>query len=104
MLYAKPYLFLITESSVAKCLTAATGEVLWRQRLGGRFSASPVWADGRIYFLSEKGETVVIEAGPEFKVLARNKLEEKCCASPAVSQGNIFIRSRSNLFCVGKSK
>jgi len=104
MLHMKPFLFLITESSVAKCLKAATGEVLWRQRLGGRYSASPVWADGRIYFLSEKGETVVIEARPEFKVIARSKLEEKCCASPAVSQGNIFIRSESNLFCIGQSR
>ena len=101
MLYVKPFLFLITESSVVRCLRAATSEVLWRQRLGGRYSASPVWANGKIYFLSEKGETVVIEARPEFKVLARNKLEEKCCASPAVSQGNIFIRSEHNLYCIG---
>jgi len=101
MLYVKPFLFLITESSVVRCLRAATSEVLWRQRLGGRYSASPVWANGKIYFLSEKGETVVIEARPEFKVLARNKLEEKCCASPAVSHGNIFIRSEHNLFCIG---
>jgi len=101
MLYTKPFLFLTTESSVVRCLRAATGEVLWRQRFGGRYSASPVWANGRIYFLSEKGEAVVIKAGPEFKVIARNKLEEKCCASPAVSQGNIFIRSESNLFCIG---
>ena len=104
MLYVKPWLFLITESSIAKCLKAATGEVLWRQRLGGRYSASPVWADGHVYFLSEKGETVVIEAGPEFKVLARNKLEEMCCASPAVSQGNIFIRSEHNLYCIGRGR
>ncbi len=103
MLYARPFLFVITESSVAKCLKAATGEVLWRQRLGGKYSASPVWADGRIYFLSEKGETVVIEAGDAFEVLARNKLEEKCCASPAVSQGNLFIRSERNLYCIGQS-
>lgn len=104
MLYVKPWLFLLTESSVVKCLKAATGEVLSRERLGGRYSASPVWADGRIYFLSEKGETAVVEAGPEFRVLARNRLEEKCCASMAVSQGNIFIRSESNLFCIGQSK
>ena len=80
---------------------AATGDVLWRERLGGRYSASPVWAEDRIYFLSEKGETVVIRCGPEFEVIARNKLEEKCCASPAVSQANIFIRSENNLFCIG---
>jgi outer membrane protein assembly factor BamB len=104
MLYIKPFLFLITESSVAKCLRAATGEVLWRHRLGGKYSTSPVWADGRVYFLSEKGETVIIEATSKFKVLARNKLEEKCCASPAISQGNLFIRSEHNLFCIGQGR
>ena len=104
MLYVKPWLFLVTESGVAKCLNSATGEVLWRERLGGRFSASPVWAEGRIYLLSEKGETAVIDAGPEFKVMASNNLEEKCCASPAVSQGNIFIRSEHNLFCIGRKQ
>ncbi|MHC4356915.1 MAG: outer membrane protein assembly factor BamB family protein, partial [Planctomycetota bacterium] len=101
MLYAKPFLFLITESGVVKCLDATTGEIILRLRLSGRYSASPVLADGRIYFLSEKGETTIMKASDGFKVLPRNKLEEKCCASPAVSQGNIFIRSERNLFCIG---
>ena len=101
MLYVKPFLFLVTEVGVAKCLKAGTGEVLWRERLGGRFSASPVWADGRIYFLSEKGSTTVIQAGAEFKILARNELGEKCGASPAISQKHIFIRSEHNLYCIG---
>jgi len=101
MLYARPFLFLITEGGVAKCLRAQTGEVLWRERLDPKYSASPVWAEGRIYFLSEKGTTTVIQAGPEFKVIARNELDEKCCASPAISQKQIFIRSEHNLFCIG---
>jgi hypothetical protein len=101
MLYAKPYLFLITETGVAKCLTAATGEMIWRQRLEPKYSASPVWAEGRIYFLCEKGTTTVVEAGPEFKVLAQNELNEKCCASIAISQKQIFIRSEHNIFCIG---
>jgi outer membrane protein assembly factor BamB len=100
MLYVKPYLFLITEGGVAKCLRAATGEVIWRQRLDPKYSASPVLAEGRIYWLSEKGTTTVIQAGPEFKVLARNELNEKCCASPAISQKQIFIRSEHSLFCI----
>jgi outer membrane protein assembly factor BamB len=104
MLYVKPFLFLITESGVAKCLKAATGEVAWRERLGGRYSASPIWADGRVYFLSEKGRTTVIQAGPEFKVLAQNELNEKCGASPAISLKHIFIRSEHNLFCIGRGK
>jgi outer membrane protein assembly factor BamB len=86
---------------VAKCLRAATGQVIWRQRLDPKYSASPVWAEGRIYLLSEKGTTTVIEAGPEFNVLARNELNEKCCASPAISQKQILIRSERNLYCIG---
>jgi outer membrane protein assembly factor BamB len=104
MLYVSPFLFLITESGVAKCLRAATGEVLWRERLEGRYSASPIWAEGRIYFLSEKGKTTVVQAGPEFKVLAENELKEKCGASPAVSQKNIFIRSENNIYCIGRDR
>ena len=101
MLYVKPYLFLVTETGVAKCLKAATGEEIWRERLRGKHSASPIWAEGRIYFLSENGKTTVIEAGPELKILAENELNEKCCASPAVSNKQLFIRSEHNLFCIG---
>ncbi len=104
MLYVRPFLFLVTETGVAKCLRAETGEEIWRKRLGGRYSASPVWADGRIYFLSEKGKTTVIQAGGEFKVLAENELNEKCGASPAVSQKHIFIRSENNLYCIGRGQ
>jgi outer membrane protein assembly factor BamB len=102
MLYIKPYLYLVTEAGVAKCFKAATGEVIWRERLGGRFSASPVWADGKIYFISEKGTTTVIQEGAEFKILAKNELNETCKASPAISQGNIFIRSEKHLYSIGK--
>lgn len=101
MLYVKPHLYLVTEAGVAKCLKAATGEVIWRQRLGDRFSASPVWADGKIYFLSDKGTATVISDGAEFKVLAKNELNETCKASPAISQQNIFIRSEKHLYCIG---
>jgi len=102
MLYIKPFLFLVTEAGVVKCLKAATGEIIWRNRLGGRYSASPIWADGKLYFLSEKGKTTVVEAGPEFKIVTENELKEKCCASPAISQKNIFIRSENNLYCIGQ--
>ncbi|MFH1716601.1 MAG: PQQ-binding-like beta-propeller repeat protein [Planctomycetota bacterium] len=102
MLYAKPFLFLITETGVVKCLRAATGEVIWRERLAGKFSASPVWTEGRIYFLSESGLTTVIEAGPEFNVLAKNQLDAKCCASQAISQRQIFVRSEHNIYCIGE--
>jgi len=99
-LYAQPHLYVLTEGGVISCLQAASGELVWRERLRGRYSASPVWAQGKIHFLSEKGVCTVIQAGPEFKVLATNDLKEKCCASPAISQGCIFIRSEKHLFCI----
>jgi hypothetical protein len=102
MLYAKPYLFAPQENGTVRCLKAASGEVVGELRLRGQHTASPIWAEGRVYFLSEKGETTIAEAGPEFKEVARNMLGEKCCASPAVSQGQIFIRSEGNLYCIGK--
>ena len=104
MLYVRPFLFLVTETGVAKCLRAETGEEIWRERLEGRYSASPIWADGRIYFLSEKGKATVVQAGGEFKVLAENELNEKCSASPTVSQKHIFIRSENNLYCIGRGQ
>jgi outer membrane protein assembly factor BamB len=104
MLYARPYLFAITDAGIATCLKAATGEVVWQERLGGSFSASPVSAEGHIYFVSDNGETTVIEAGPEFHVLARNPLGEKVQASPALSQGQVFIRTERHLFCIGISE
>jgi len=95
------YLFLVTEGGVAKCLAAATGEVLWRNRLAGRYSASPIWVDGKIYFLSEQGRTTIVDAAGEFNVVAQNELQEKCCASPAVSNKHIFIRSEDAVYCIG---
>jgi outer membrane protein assembly factor BamB len=102
MLYVKPHLFAITDGGVATCLKADTGEIVWQERVGGNFSASAVAVAGRIYFVGDNGETTVIESGPEFKVLAKNPLGEKLQASPAISQGQIFIRTEKNLFCIGR--
>jgi len=102
MLFVAPHLYLATETGVAKCFQAATGEVVWRERLGNKFSASPVWADGKIYFLAENGKMTVVLDGPTFQVVAQNDLGEKCCASPAISQGNLFLRTDKTLYCIGK--
>ncbi|MDA1231015.1 MAG: PQQ-binding-like beta-propeller repeat protein [Planctomycetota bacterium] len=104
MLYVKPNIYSVSDTGVVTCFLAATGEVLWQERIGGKHSSSPIYADDRIYFLTEaEGESVVIEPGPQLKILARNRLEEKCKASMAVSQGNLFIRSEHHLFCIGQS-
>ena len=77
-----------------------TGEVIWQERIGGNFSASPVEAAGRLYLVDDSGQTTVIEAAPAFKVLAKNPLGEKVQASPALSQGQVFIRTEKHLFCI----
>jgi outer membrane protein assembly factor BamB len=102
LLYANELLFAITDGGIATCYQPKTGEQVWQERVGGNFCASPVWADGRIYFLSEAGETTVIEAADQFKVMAKNSLGEKCQASMAVSGGRLFIRSDKSLFCIGR--
>jgi outer membrane protein assembly factor BamB len=101
LLHVKPHLFAVTDGGIATCLKAATGEIVWQERLGGNFSASPVAAEDRIYFVSDSGETTVVAASPQFQVLAKNRLGEKVQASPALAHGHIFIRTEKHLFCVG---
>jgi outer membrane protein assembly factor BamB len=101
MLYVKPHLFAVSDAGIATCMKAATGEVVWQERIRGNYSASPVFAENRVYFLADDGTTTVVEAGPKFKVLAENPLGEKVQASMAVSHGQCFIRSTRNLYCIG---
>jgi outer membrane protein assembly factor BamB len=102
LLYVKPYLYAVTDGGIASCYQAETGEIVYQERIGGSFCASPVFADGLIYFLSEQGDTTVVKAGPEFKIVSKNSLGEKCQASIAVSDGALFIRSDKHLFCIRK--
>jgi outer membrane protein assembly factor BamB len=104
MVHVKPYLFTVNDTGFATCLKADTGEVVWYERVSGGFSASPVHADGRLYLLDNNGDTTVVEAGPQFKVLAKNPLGEPTQASMAVSGGRLFIRTDKNLYCVAASR
>ena len=91
-------LYMVSDNGIASCLNAKSGDPNWQVRLGGNYSASPIYADGRIYFLSEEGESVVIAPGKEFKELARNQLDGPTLASMAVSGGSIFVRSQTHLY------
>jgi outer membrane protein assembly factor BamB len=91
-------IYIVTDNGILTCVDAKTGQELWRARLGGDHSASPIYADGRIYFLSEDGETVVIAPGRQLKHLATNQLDGPMLASMAVSGGSIFIRSATHLY------
>jgi outer membrane protein assembly factor BamB len=91
-------LYMVSDGGVASCLEAKTGKPVKDVRLNGKFSASPVFADGRIYFADQEGTTFVVEASPELKVLAANKLDEGCMASPAVAGKGLFLRTRTHLY------
>jgi len=97
------YFYIVNDRGIVWCLDAKTGkEVYAQQRLKpGTYSGSPVLADGRVYVTSEDGITTVFKAGPQFEVLAENNLGEYCLSSPAVSGGQIFIRTANNLYCIG---
>jgi outer membrane protein assembly factor BamB len=98
------YFYVVSDEGVATCLEAKTGRTMWSQRLGKRHSASPVLAEGRLYFCDDAGVTHVLKAEPTFEVIARNDLGEPCRASPAVSRGQILIRGTRNLYCIGAAK
>jgi outer membrane protein assembly factor BamB len=93
-------LYMVTNAGIATCLDATDGSRLWRQRLPGSYQASPVAGDGKVYFTSMEGTTVVIRAGAEYEEIARNDLGEEVMASPAISDGQIFVRTRSSLYCI----
>jgi len=91
-------LFGVEDGGVATCWEARTGDVVWTERLGGNYSASPVFADGRLYCLGQDGAAVVIAADRTFKKLAENRLDAGCMASPAVSDDALFVRTTTHLY------
>jgi outer membrane protein assembly factor BamB len=101
MIYAPPHVFAITEGGMAWCATAATGDVLWRERIGGTFAGSPILHQNRIYITGDEGETVVLAASPKFEVLSRNPLGLPVQASPAIYRNSFLIRSSTHLTRIG---
>jgi outer membrane protein assembly factor BamB len=98
------YLYVINDRGIMWCLDARSGkEIYGRQRLrSATYSGSPVLADGKVYVTNEDGITVVVKAGPAFQVLAENDLDDYTLSSPAISDGQIFIRTAKFLYCIGK--
>jgi outer membrane protein assembly factor BamB len=103
--YASPILvddllYTAAEESFITCVEAATGQVVWTERVGGKYAASPVYADGRLYFFDQEGRTSVLKPGRTCEVLATNTLANGFMASPAVAGKAFFLRTRTHLYRV----
>jgi outer membrane protein assembly factor BamB len=96
--------YVCSDAGVVTCYEAASGKQIYMKRLpgGGAHTASPVAADGRLYFTGEAGRIHVVQAGGEFSVLAENELGETCLATPAISNGMIVFRTESHLLAIGR--
>jgi outer membrane protein assembly factor BamB len=96
--FAGNLLYLVNDDGIASCIEPKTGKSVWQKRLGGKFVASPVAADGRVYLFSEKGPATVIAAGRQYKELAVNELDDGCLASPAIAGKAIFLRTKTHVY------
>ena len=101
LVYEGGLIYMATDVGAVTVVDAASGQRVSQQRVEGIFSASPVAGDGKIYFVSETGETIVMQSGRTPTVLARNDLGERAIASPAISNGQIFIRTDDHIYCIG---
>jgi outer membrane protein assembly factor BamB len=101
LLHYDGVIYMANDVGVLTAVDAATGARLWQERVDGVFSASPVGGGGHVYFVSENGDTVVVRAGRRPEVVARNAIDERSVASPAISNGQIFIRTDHHLLAIG---
>ncbi len=97
-------LYMVSDSGIASCVDAKTGAVHWSERVGGGYSASPVFANERVYFQNEEGKAVVVKMGKAFEKLAENSLGERTLASYAMRNGAIFIRTEKSLYRIGEKR
>ena len=102
ILYYDGLIYMANGTGVFTCIAAENGTQVWRERLGGTYSASPVAAGDYIYFFSETGEAIVLAAGREPLVVARNNLGNRILASPAISDQRLFVRTDRHLVAIGQ--
>lgn len=95
-------IYMVNDTGIFSCVEAKTGKQVWVERLGGNYTASPVYADGKIYFFDEAGTCPVLEPGREFKLLATNQLDAGCMASPAVADDSLIVRTKTHLYRIAK--
>lgn len=93
-------LYMVSDGGALSCLETATGKVVWREQIGGNYAASPIYADGRLYFFNQQGKGTVIKPGRTFEVLATNTLDGGFMASPAVDGKALILRTKTHLYRV----
>lgn len=98
------HLFLWNDNGVVSCLVAKTGRNVWSKRVGGNFSGSPVCIDGKLYAISEKGEVVVMDASPEYRLIGKTALNDFSHATPAIAGGRMYLRTFEHLYCLEAGK
>ena len=103
MIVAGDFLISVNRGGTAYCYEAASGQVLWQEKLG-RHHSSPVLVGGLVFMINDDGQVNVIKPGRQFKRAARYELGEQCYASPAISDGQVFLRGFQHLFCIGRRK
>lgn len=102
MLLVQDRLYFISDKGIGMCLDAKSGDEVWKERVDGAFSASPVYADGRLYFFDQEGKATVLAPGDKYKLLAQNKLDGGFMASPAIAGKALFLRTESHLYRIEK--
>ncbi len=101
---ANGLVFLANNAGLVTCVDAATGKEVWKERLADAFRATPLVADGKIYFFAKDGKAILVDASREFNVIQRNNLNEDLMASPAAAHGSLFIRTKGHLYRIAGSK
>jgi outer membrane protein assembly factor BamB len=86
------------DGGIVTAIEAKTGKEVWAERIGGNYSASPIFANGHAYFFNEEGKTIVLKPGREFNKVAENKLESGFMASPAVTDNALILRTKTHLY------
>ncbi|HEX4148241.1 MAG TPA: PQQ-binding-like beta-propeller repeat protein [Pirellulales bacterium] len=97
-------LVLVEDGGVASCFSIESGKLLWRHRLAGNFTASPIAIGNYVYAVNESGRTFVFRVAPKFELVAENDLNEETLASPACSGGDLFLRTRDRLWCISDGR
>ncbi len=96
------YLFVSNATGIAECIDVKTGDLVWKERLGGTLWGSMLLAGNKLYVSNQQGEFFVLDASPKFRLIAKNAMQEHVKAAAAPSNGQLFIRTYENLYCIGK--